>query len=439
MLARAAARRSVWTLALVGLGLPVLVAVARLDAAGAQPELRALWVQRATLMSAASIEAAVSTAADAGFNTLFVQVRARGDAMFADAIEPAGFVASPDGDIDPLGEILDRAHNAGLAVHAWVNVNLVSSAAQLPISRDHIAYRHPEWLMVPRDLARELATVDPKSPTYVGNLARWSRGNPRELEGLYSSPLQADAAEHTVNVVRDLVARYPVDGVHLDYARYPNVDFDYSRLAVAAFRDEMQPELSPERRAELDTASADDPLVYPETYPEAWTRFRRSRLTALLMRLQSAIRQVRPRAVVSAAVVADLEDATERRLQDWSTWLELGLLDAVCPLAYTVDPATFASQIAAARRVPGLHQVWAGIGAFRLTVPGTLENIFAARREGVDGIALFSYDSLAPSVHDQPDYLLQVGRSAFRSELAPAALNRDARLDAGVRRGPVRH
>ena len=60
-------------------------------------------------------------------------------------------------------------------MHAWINVNLVSSAVDLPIARDHLVYRHPEWLMVPREIAQDVAKVAVDSPAYVGKLARWTR------------------------------------------------------------------------------------------------------------------------------------------------------------------------------------------------------------------------------------------------------------------------
>ena len=171
-----------------------------------------------------------------GFNTLLVQVRGRGDAYFQHGIEPrpASLAAQPA--FDPLATTIARAHAAGLQVHAWINVNLVAGAAELPAARDHVVYRHPEWLMVPRALAEDLNGVDPHSPQYLGRLARYVRAQPAELEGLYLSPIAEASADYTVGVVRDIASRYAVDGVHLDYVRYPNDDFDYSRDALAAFR-----------------------------------------------------------------------------------------------------------------------------------------------------------------------------------------------------------
>src|SRR5256885_1492842 len=160
-----------------------------------------------------------------------VQIRGRADAYYRDALEPrpAALVSQPA--FDPLATALSLAHEAGLQVHAWINVNLVSGANELPPARDHVIYRHPEWLMVPRALAEDLHAVDPRSPGYLGRLARYVRTQPGDLEGLYLSPISDAAVEYTAAVVRNIVERYAVDGVHLDYLRYPTVDFDYSRGA----------------------------------------------------------------------------------------------------------------------------------------------------------------------------------------------------------------
>ena len=46
------------------------------------------------------------------------------------------------------------------------------------------------------------------------------------------------------NHVADIVARYAVGGVHLDYVRYPNEEFDYSRESLLAFRTDIAGMLS---------------------------------------------------------------------------------------------------------------------------------------------------------------------------------------------------
>lgn len=386
--------------------------VAPLHAAG-EEEVRGLWVVRTSLASPASVQRLVESAASAGFNTLMVQVRGRGDAYYTGGLEPrAESLTQAGADYDPLALILREARARGLRVHVWLGINLVSSAHDLPADPSHVVNRSPEWLMVPRPLAQELSLAAPRSPGYVGRLARWTRARSDEVEGLYLSPLVPRAAAHTVAVAADIASRYAVDGVHLDYVRFPGPEFDYGRVALDEFRMTVLPRLDAEQRRTLEARRRDDALAYADMFPQGWADFRRSRLTALVMRLAAAVRVARPGAHVSAAVVPDAEHAARTRFQDWRRWLDADLLDAVCPMAYTPDDALFASQIADAAGSPGTAAVWAGIGAFRLSPEQTVSRIAAARRAGAGGVVLFSYDTLVEAGRPAT-YLADVGRSAF--------------------------
>ena len=372
-----------------------------------------MWVARTSLVSPAAITAMVRSAKSSGFNTLLVQVRARGDAYFASDLEPrAAALAGQSPSFDPLAVTLQRAHEQGLVVHAWVNVSLVSGAAELPSAKSHVVFRHPEWLMIPRALARDMMLLDPGTRLYLDKLARRVRSQPTDLEGLYLSPVIPEAADHTVAVFADLVDRYPIDGIHLDYLRYPTDEFDYSREALGAFKTEMDRQLSDADLRDLRLSDATDLLSYPERFAERWRIFRQDRLTALVARIRAAIKSRRPATLVTAAVVPDPVEASKRRLQNWRNWLADGLLDVVCPMAYAPDPLSFTAQLAGARQVIGDRPMWAGIGAYRLSSLQTVENIRIARRLGASGVILFSYDSVAGSPHGV-DYLSQVGRAAF--------------------------
>ena len=376
-------------------------------------ELRAMWVLRSSLTSPESISALVRSAKQAGFNTLFVQVRARGDAYYRNALEPlpADLLRRP-ATFDPLASVIRSARESGLRVHAWINVNLVSSAAELPGAREHVVHRHPEWLMVPRDIAQQLAAEDIQSPAYVGRLARWTRQQSADVEGLYVSPIVPAAAAHTEMVVRDIAKRYPVDGIHFDYARYPTDRFDYSRAAIREFRSLVRPQLDEARRRTIDSEQTIDLFAYPDALPEEWRRFRVSRMTALISRLRVAVREERPEATVSLAAFPDQREALSRKMQDWGEWLNGGLVDALCPMVYTQDAGRFAEQVAAAREIAGGRPVWAGIGAYRLSAAQTIENIQTARKLGAAGVILFSYDSLIDPKRE-PGYLATVGRAVF--------------------------
>lgn len=383
-------------------------------ASGAASEIRALWVLRTSLTSPERIAALVRQARDNGFNTLLVQVRGRGDAYYRGALEPlpADLLRQP-GSFDPLATVITSAQAAGLGVHAWVNINLVSSAVALPAAREHLVHRHPDWLMVPRDIAQELAAVPVKSPAYVGKLARWTRGQSGGVEGLYASPVIPAAAAHIDAVVRDITRRYALDGVHFDYARYPTDRFDYSRGAIAQFRATVRPTLAAERRKALDAAEGVDLFAYPDAFPAEWRSFRVTRMTELMTRLGATVKAQRPDAVVSVAAAPDRAEALARKLQDWGGWLADGTVDAVAPMAYTQEPAQFAAQIAAAREAAGARAVWAGIGAYRLSPQETIANIRTARRLGAAGVILFSYDSLVNPRESAPGSLATIGRAVF--------------------------
>jgi uncharacterized lipoprotein YddW (UPF0748 family) len=378
----------------------------------APDQTRALWVTRSTLTSADAIRQMVRAADAGGFNTLLVQVRGRGDAYFNSTLEPRASELASKPEFDPLNTTLEHAHAAGLTVHAWVAVNLVSSAASLPAARDHVVYRAPEWLMVPRDLVAELKKIDLRSPAYIGRLARWTRAHADDVEGLYTSPLHPAAQAHTAAVIGELARNYPIDGVHLDYARYPNESFDYSASALEQFKTAIAPGLTDRERRDAAAREVLDPLAYPNLFREQWNEFRRDRLTALVIRIRAAVKAARPGAVVSAAVMPDAQHALDNRLQDWRGWMDESLIDVLCPMAYTTDASVFQQQVAAAWEYAGSKPVWAGIGAYRLTAAQTLQNIAAARKIGTAGIILFSYDALiAPP--NSAGTLSELGRAAF--------------------------
>ncbi len=232
------------------------------------------------------------------------------------------------------------------------------------------------------------------------------------LEGLYLSPVAPGAVEYTKLVVREIVQRYAVDGVHLDYVRYPTDQFDYSRDTLAAFRRSILPDLGDADRGRYETRAEAEPLLYTRAFPERWRAFRIDHLTNLLTQLRETVRAARPGAVVSAAVVPDPMEAAGQRLQDWPGWLAKGLIDVVCPMASTTDSVAFAAQIAAAREAAGRHPLWVGIGASSLSHEQIMDDIVAARRIGAGGVGLLSYDSLTAPARGS-GYLSRLGKAAF--------------------------
>ena len=115
---------------------------------------------------------------------------------------------------------------------------------------------------------------------------------------------------------------------------------------------------------------------------------------------------------MSAAVVPDAQTAVAAKFQDWPAWAADGALDALCPMTYATDLGVFRQQVEAARSLSRGRAVWAGIGAYRLTAGEALRQIQEARALGVDGVLLFSYDSLVSPARG-PDNLSRIGAQAF--------------------------
>jgi uncharacterized lipoprotein YddW (UPF0748 family) len=120
----------------------------------------------------------------------------------------------------------------------------------------------------------------------------------------------------------------------------------------------------------------------------------------------------RPEAIVSAALVPDVQTAVTAKFQDWPAWAADGLLDALCPMTYATDAGVFRQQVQAVREASAGRLVWTGIGAYRLSSDEALSQIQEARALGVDGVLLFSYDSLVDPARG-PDNLSRIGAQAF--------------------------
>ncbi|AKF10234.1 Putative glycoside hydrolase [Sandaracinus amylolyticus] len=169
-------------------------------------ELRAMWLStvfRLDFPSAAGVGATQARAeltaiADvcraAGINAIFFQVRPESDALYASTLEPwSRFLTDVQGvgpGWDPLGLLLEIAHERGIEVHAWVNPYRALTSTSVTPAASHVTQRFPDAAI-----------------TYGGAVVM----NPA-----------ADAVRaHIVAVVTEIVREYDVDGVVFDDYFYP--------------------------------------------------------------------------------------------------------------------------------------------------------------------------------------------------------------------------
>jgi uncharacterized lipoprotein YddW (UPF0748 family) len=212
------------------LALALLVPAVPAPAAPAPGELRGLWVVRTALVSPQAVDQAVDDATEAGFNALFVQVRGRGDAFYRSGLASRSRSSSAAAHFDPSpGSWPARGR---IQVHGWVNVLLAAHFGQ-PLPRGHVLEKHPDWAMVPKSAATAaLVASDSRRLRLILEAGR-SEG---DVEGYYLSPAVPRVGDHLEGVVRELVRAYPLDGLHLDFVRYPGPTYDYSRVALEGFR-----------------------------------------------------------------------------------------------------------------------------------------------------------------------------------------------------------
>ena len=387
---------------------------------GAQPaadEVRAVWVVRHSLSSPAAAREVVAQAAAGGFNTLIVQVRGRGDALYRSALEPRPEFLDGQPDFDPLQLVLDEARARGMAVHAWVNAYLVWGPVDPPLHPGHLVNAHPEWLAVPRALGRELYHADPRDPAYVRRLIDYSAANIDVVEGLYASPSHPGVQERLHAIWMELAAGYDLDGIHHDYIRFATSAFDYSRTTLERFQAWVNPRIAAHRYDALLAASRDDPYAFADALPDQWDLFRRDSVSDLVRGVYLDVKARRPDLVVSAAVLPEWRSAARWRFQAWTSWLAEGSLDVAVPMAYTTDTEEFHGWVDAALAAAGAPgRVWAGVGAYRNPVDRTVEQIDQARAIGVSGIVVFSYDkaSETPTPDGAASALHRIGLAAFR-------------------------
>jgi uncharacterized lipoprotein YddW (UPF0748 family) len=239
--------------------------------------------------------------------------------------------------------------------------------------------KHPDWAMVPKSVATAALVASGSRRLQLVLQAGRAEG---DVEGYYLSPAAPRVGDHLEAVVRELARSYALDGLHLDFIRYPAPTYDHSKSALEGFR---------------RSGGGNDLLGGPDRNPVGWSDYRRQLVTALTTRLRDAARAERRGLVVSAAVVPDEAQAVHHKFQDWPRWLAAGLLDAICPMTYTPDNETFREQVEGARERAGVARpVWAGIGAYRLDLAGIVEKVGLARRSGANGVVLFSHESLVP-------------------------------------------
>ncbi|HJR59300.1 MAG TPA: family 10 glycosylhydrolase [Vicinamibacterales bacterium] len=349
------------------------------------PELRALWVDafHEGIRSAREADDLVAAAKRANLNTLIVQVRRRGDALYARGIEPPLDDPAYDPSFDALAYIVDAGHRAGLEVHAWINAMPVWRDETPPLDPRHVFNRHGL-----------------SAPGHENWLTSSPAGEHKFPVGYFLDPGHPAAAAYLAEVYLNIVRNYAVDGIHFDYVRYPETDERLPRGAGVGYN---AANLARFRRA---TGRTDT----PDPGDEAWMQWRRGQVTNLVRRVAIEAKAINPRIKVSAALIPwgrpptsekDFDNVApmQRIFQNWHEWLEDGWLDLGIPMNYATETddrvrGWFDGWMRWEKRHQHGRQLAVGLGAYRNMPAHTLAQVARARADDdgrVAGVSFFSY------------------------------------------------
>jgi uncharacterized lipoprotein YddW (UPF0748 family) len=330
----------------------------------AADEARCAWFSRFEWNSRSDIEDEIANIADCNMNAVLFQVRGEADAFYISTWEPWSHnVGNGYPGYDPLAVAIYEAHRQGLELHAYVNAMPMWGQSFSPSSDLHIWNAHPDWVMVN------------------------SSGVPMDPTGSYSyafaSPGVPQFQEHLNKVIMDIVTHYDVDGIHLDYIRYPHNSYSYDDSSVARFEREY-------------------PGCTPSTCSGYWTTFRRRLVTEVVKAAYDSVTAVKPWVKMSAAVWGDHYDGYIYRLQDSHTWLDSGFVDFNAPMIYTDNTTLFQNRLHDHAVAKYGRHVYGGIGVYLpdVTPAIAVTEIGICRSEGVEGQALFAAADLYGSLKD---------------------------------------
>lgn len=331
----------------------------------------AIWITRWDYRTEDDLRAIAKNCQEIGVDTLLFQVRGNATAFYRSSFEPwAEQFDYKDPGFDPLATMLREAHARGLRLVAWVNVVPAWYGNVPPKDPAHLYHKKPGWMWYDQRGARQALS-----------------------EKFYVSvnPCLPEVREYLGAVIEEIATKYAIDGIHLDYIRFPNeppatpagTDVDYPRDArtVSLFA----------------KATGKDPAKDAA----AWDTWRTEQVTALVREIRARVKRAKPDLQLSAACGVKRETALTHH-QDWATWLAEDLIDAVYPMNYSGDPKVFGARCDAWVKAGTGERVVMGV-MFDGGDAATLRTQVQRALDSFQGFSIFAYSSLFPSPNDAVD------------------------------------
>lgn len=223
-------------------------------------------------------------------NTVLLQVRTRGAMIYPSAYEP--FAESLTGDAgrnplyDPLAFAIEECHKRGMELHAWlVTIPLGNLRQVQALGSSSVVKRQPA-------LCKKFENA-------------W-----------YLDPGHPNTATYLCGLVCEIVQKYDVDGIHLDYIRYPE---NGSRF----------PDNDTYRR-------------YGNGMEK--TAWRRKNITHIVRNIYQEVKSIKAWVKVSSSPIGKFADTPRYSSRGWNAyqtvyqdakgWLQEGIHDMIFPMMY---------------------------------------------------------------------------------------------------------
>jgi uncharacterized lipoprotein YddW (UPF0748 family) len=338
-------------------------------------EVRGVWltnVASGVFFAPWGVERAINQLAKLNFNTIYPVVWNRGHTLHKSAVAKniIGEDSQPllnlwHGEQDILAKLVKLAKNKNLSVIPWFEYGLMTPPGSA------LAKLHPEWLTIGQE---GINSVNENLPEEINN-------------GIFNqqawlNPLHPRVQEFIEGLILEVVKNYDVDGIQFDDHFGMPVQFGYDPLTIELYQQEH-----------LGKSPPSDP------FEEKWMRWRADKITKFIMKINKAVKAVKPHAKISLSPNSQYY-AYKYYLQDWETWVNKNLIDELILQVYRDDKTSFIAEI----EKPGVKlaltkiPVSIGISTGTLTNPVDIksikEKVQIVRDHNFLGFSFFYWESL---------------------------------------------
>jgi uncharacterized lipoprotein YddW (UPF0748 family) len=196
-------------------------------------------------------------------------------------------------------------------------------------------------------------------------------------------------------VFTEILLNYDIDGLHLDYCRFPDLDYGYNDEGLGVFRSRygFDPRDVHALAGQQDTEHFSDEI---NRNLEIWGAYRQQKISDLLTAMHAVITLSGEEVFLTAAVKPDARVARYKYGQDWIQWLRKGIVDYAFPMNYTPEIDGYIENInimTDSLSVQLQKRVVMGVATYNQDAQATADKIRLARVYGFQGVCIFSYDA----------------------------------------------